>query len=146
MISDGPIEGIVDPDGIVLDGIRLLQGIYLDDTPAAVSNRPSANEQITEIEIEAAEELNAQLNNNSTAAVTNIKRFFRELGESDQRSDSALISNLQADPDVTPPNFESYAWPDCSLYYRLESKTIDANYDADEDVAFVEKKIKRVSD
>ena len=142
LISDGPIEGIVDPDGRVLDGIRLLQGIYLDDTPAAISNRPSANEQITEIEIEAAEELNAQLNNDTSAAVTNIKRFFRELGESDQRSASALISNLQANPDVTPPNFESYAWPDCSLYYRLESKTIAANYDADEDIAFVEKKNK----
>jgi len=142
LISDGPIEGIVDPDGRVLDGMRLLQGIYFDDTAAAVSNKPTANEQITEVELEAAEELNATLNNNTSAAVTNVKRFFRELGQADKRSDSALISNLQADPAVTPPNFESYSWPDCSIYYRLESKSIAANFDADEDTAFVEKKNK----
>ena len=28
LLSDGPIEGIVDKDGHLLEGVRILQGIY----------------------------------------------------------------------------------------------------------------------
>ena len=38
LISDGPIEGLVNPLGKVMEGIDILQGIYLDDTAVAISN------------------------------------------------------------------------------------------------------------
>jgi hypothetical protein len=38
LISDGPIEGLVNQNGLVLKGKDVLQGIYLDDTAVAVSN------------------------------------------------------------------------------------------------------------
>ena len=124
LISDGPIEGIVDRDGRVLKGIRLLQGVYLDDTPVAVSNNPEYNETISDVELEAAQSLNCILDNGTNTATRNLKRFFRELGESDQRSNGALIRNLSSD-DGDPPAFESQSWPDCSLYYRQEQREIN---------------------
>ena len=39
LISDGPIEGIVNRFGEVVDGLDILQGIYLDDTPVAVTQQ-----------------------------------------------------------------------------------------------------------
>ena len=38
LITDGPIEGLVNQNGLVCDGPNILQGIYLDDTPIAVTN------------------------------------------------------------------------------------------------------------
>lgn len=38
LVSDGPIEGLVNQNGLVLKGKDVLQGIYLDDTAVAVSN------------------------------------------------------------------------------------------------------------
>jgi hypothetical protein len=38
IISDGPIEGLVNKNGLTLTDEHILQGIYLDDTPIAVSN------------------------------------------------------------------------------------------------------------
>ena len=35
LISDGPIEGIVNANGKIVDGLEMLQGIYLDDTAVA---------------------------------------------------------------------------------------------------------------
>lgn len=38
LISDGPIEGLVNKNGSLLRGPSILQGIYLDNTPVAVTN------------------------------------------------------------------------------------------------------------
>jgi hypothetical protein len=38
LVSDGPIEGLVNQNGLVLSNKDILQGIYLDDTPIAVSD------------------------------------------------------------------------------------------------------------
>ena len=38
LITDGPIEGIVTQNGLLCDGASILQGIYLDDTPVAVTD------------------------------------------------------------------------------------------------------------
>ena len=39
LISDGPIEGLVNQNGtVVSEGLKMLQGIYLDDTPIAVTD------------------------------------------------------------------------------------------------------------
>ena len=40
LVSDGPIEGLVNREGMVLDGLNILEGIYLDGTPVAVTNAP----------------------------------------------------------------------------------------------------------
>jgi hypothetical protein len=37
LISDGPIEGLVNKNGLLLDSVNLTQGIYLDDTVIQVS-------------------------------------------------------------------------------------------------------------
>ena len=66
LISDGPIEGLVDRDGHLLKGLRILQGIYLDETPVAVSNRP-VSEGITQREIDAADLLNVTLEGATSA-------------------------------------------------------------------------------
>ena len=39
LLSDGPIEGIVNAHGELVDGLNILQGIYLDDTPVAVTSK-----------------------------------------------------------------------------------------------------------
>ena len=137
LISDGPIEGLVDQDGQLLKGIRILQGIYLDDTPVAVSNKPQLNQEFPDVELEAAEILNCVLSNGTNTAVTNLKRFFRELGLADERSRDARISALNSD-DGTAPDLESQAWPDCSLYYRKESKEVNT-IGLDEGNAFIRK-------
>jgi len=38
LITDGPIEGIVNQNGLLCDGTNILQGIYLNDTPVAVTD------------------------------------------------------------------------------------------------------------
>jgi hypothetical protein len=38
LITDGPIEGLVNQNGLILDGGNILQGIYLNDTPVAVTD------------------------------------------------------------------------------------------------------------
>ena len=40
LLSDGPIEGLVNSHGELVDGLNILQGIYLDDTPVAVTQTP----------------------------------------------------------------------------------------------------------
>ena len=137
LISDGPIEGLVDQDGQLLQGIRILQGIYLDDTPVAVSNKPQLNQEFPDVELEAAEILNCVLSNGTNTAVTNLKRFFRELSSADERSRDARISTLNSD-DGQAPDLESQAWPDCSLYYRKESKEVNT-IGLDEGNAFIRK-------
>ena len=38
LLTDGPIAGIVNQNGLICDGGNILQGIYLDDTPVAVTD------------------------------------------------------------------------------------------------------------
>ena len=38
LLTDGPIEGIVNQNGLLCDGGNILQGIYLDGTPIAVTD------------------------------------------------------------------------------------------------------------
>ena len=38
LLTDGPIEGIVNQNGLLCDGSNILQGIYFNDTPVAVTD------------------------------------------------------------------------------------------------------------
>jgi len=44
LISDGPIDGLVNQNNSKLNGLGVLQGIYMNDTPIAVTNDETANE------------------------------------------------------------------------------------------------------
>jgi hypothetical protein len=45
LISDGPIGGLVNNDGLYLNDIAILQGVFLDNTPIATSNNTLAKSQ-----------------------------------------------------------------------------------------------------
>jgi hypothetical protein len=119
LLSDGPIEGIVDKDGHLLEGVRILQGIYLDDTPVAVSNK-SRDTQLTEQESEAAELLNCVLANGTNTATKNLQRFFRELSEADTTSQNAKVTTLAGGRE--PTALEAVSWPNAPLYWRSRKR------------------------
>ncbi len=63
LISDGPIEGLVDSDGDLLKETELSRGVYLDGTPVAIS-------------VEADQDPESELSlENDTRASTNITTF-----------------------------------------------------------------------
>jgi predicted phage tail protein len=63
LLSDGPIEGIVNSNGELVDGLNILQGIYLDDTPVAVTNQPAKKtSEVTSLEQLTFDSLNIELN------------------------------------------------------------------------------------
>ena len=121
LLSDGPIEGIVDKDGHLLEGVRILQGIYLDDTPVAVSNK-SRDTQLTEQESEAAELLNCVLANGTNTATKNLQRFFRELSEADTTSQNAKVTALEGGRE--PTALEAVSWPNAPLYWRSRKRLL----------------------
>ena len=126
LISDGPIEGLVDKDGHILQGLRILQGIYLDDTPVAVSNRPASDVQITQREIDAANLLNVILEGSISATnrgSTNLRRFFKELSVADQRSNSAKVTSLLGGREEDAR--EDVVWPNCPMYFRIRQKDVE---------------------
>ena len=126
LISDGPIEGLVDKDGHILQGLRILQGIYLDDTPVAVSNRPASDVQITQREVDAADILNVLLEGSISATnrgSTNLSRFFKELALADQRSNSAKVTSLLGGREEDAR--EDVVWPNCPMYFRIRQKDVE---------------------
>ena len=126
LISDGPIEGLVDKDGHILQGLRILQGIYLDDTPVAVSNIPASDVQITQREVDAADILNVLLEGSISATnrgYTNLRRFFKELAVADQRSNSAKVTSLLGGREEDAR--EDVVWPNCPMYFRIRQKNVE---------------------
>ena len=73
LISDGPIEGLVNQNGLVLKDENILQGIYLDDTVIAVSNDLIAQSQ--------AEYLVGDIKNNTF--LNTFKQFFQNIQNAD---------------------------------------------------------------
>jgi len=95
LISDGPIEGIVNANGKIVDGLEMLQGIYFDDTAVAVTtDSDTIGEQLTNLETETIESLNMTLD--STEGVTSCSRFFKELAEAPFRSSDGRITALSS--------------------------------------------------
>ena len=77
LISDGPIEGIVNANGKIVDGLEMLQGIYLDDTAVAVTTESdTTGDELTTLELETIEALNMGLD--STKGVAFCSEFFQE--------------------------------------------------------------------
>ena len=94
LISDGPIEGLVNKDGNIVKGLKILQGIYLDDTAVAVSDNDNIAQATSEID-----QLTAELGAmplTSTSAPTFCKKYFLELQNASTRSAAGRITALQS--------------------------------------------------
>ena len=71
LVSDGPIAGLVNENGLILSSRDILQGIYLDDTAVGVSNDKAAEE--------SPQYESAPTNIKSTSLVSTIKKVFTNM-------------------------------------------------------------------
>ena len=121
LLSDGPIEGLVNAHGELVDGLNILQGIYLDNTPVAVTNQSaSKTSERTTLENETFNSLNMELN--SSEGVEYCSKFFQELEEVTDRSAGGRITALNSAVAGEIDVFESEGWPDASMMF-LRTKT-----------------------
>ncbi len=123
LVSDGPIEGIVNSKGELVDGLNILQGIYLDDTPVAVTNQLATKaNQITTLELETFDSLNMELN--STEGVLYLSKFFQEIAQVDKRSKAGKITSLASNPAGPIDTYESDSSNNANMVYmRTMTKT-----------------------
>lgn len=122
LVSDGPIGGIVNSHGQLVDGLNILQGIYLDDTAVAVTNSANIRQiTISEFQRETIESLNLQL---ADGSVSSCKKFFSALdgvlNKSGGGKITALPSSTAGDTDVS----EAASWPDVGMMF-VRDKTSD---------------------
>jgi len=122
LLSDGPIEGIVNSHGELVDGLNILQGIYLDDTPVAVTNKSARRtNSLTSLEIDTINSLNLELDN--PVAATYLSEFFQELGEATDRSEDGKITSLESDTPGGAEVFEDPSFPDVGMVF-LRSQVV----------------------
>ena len=110
LISDGPIEGLVSPDGKVLKNQEILQGIYLDDTAIAISNG---------IKSISSDENNITNYGDITKMLPDVINFFKNLTNLFIENDAYTIPPKN---NKTINNF-SFSFDDEKL-----TKTLDINY------------------
>ena len=105
LISDGPIEGIVNRFGEVVDGLDILQGIYLDDTPVAVT--PQKNKRCPKVGSETNFDANviaetvevqpSRLSEVVGSGIKNCQLFFKAVNQQKDRSSAGRITALEKD-------------------------------------------------
>mgnify|MGYP004184438709 CR=1 FL=1 len=111
LISDGPIEGIVNRHGRVVDNTEVLQGIYLNDTAVAVTpaQRPAdAEGSLSESEVAKIENLKPmKLADGSSTGVKQMRYFFQALNS---HAASKKITQFKGKNGIGsgPDNYESY--------------------------------------
>jgi hypothetical protein len=116
LLSDGPIEGIVNSHGELVDGLNILQGIYLDDTPVAVTSKSAKRtNSLTSLEIDTINSLNLELDN--PVAATYLSKFFQELGKVTDRSEDGKITSLESDTSGGIELFEDPSFPDVVMVF-----------------------------
>ena len=77
LISDGPIEGLCNKYGKTMQGVGILQGIYFDDTPVAVTTGPDdIRESVTAAEEEVFEIMPSRLDDSEGTGIKNCQLFF----------------------------------------------------------------------
>jgi hypothetical protein len=77
LISDGPIEGVVNKNGLIANGLNMSQGIYLDDTSISLSNDSIISSTITQNSNKSFTEKSYNL----SSAIKNITSFFGNIGK-----------------------------------------------------------------
>ena len=121
LISDGPIEGIVNANGKTVDGLEMLQGIYLDDTAVAVTtDSDTTGDELTTLETETIETLNMELD--STKGVAFCSEFFQELRESFNRSSDGRITALNSNTAGGIDSNEGSSNSDVAMVYLRETR------------------------
>jgi hypothetical protein len=117
LLSDGPIEGIVNAHGELVDGLNILQGIYLDDTPVAVTSESAKKtNSLTSLEIETINSLNLELN--SSGGVSYLNKFFKELNNTNDRSAAGRITALKFNNSAGVVDIkEEEATPDANMIF-----------------------------
>jgi len=113
LVSDGPILGLVNENGLVLSSKDMLQGIYLDDTAVAVSD-----DKI----VQQVSQLGASANVQSSTLVTTLSQVFENI----QKSDIISVNNI-------PQNYKTinelvYQY---KIYFILNQNEHDSTYTAD---------------
>ena len=122
LVSDGPIGGIVNSHGQLVDGLNILQGVYLDDTAVAVTNTANIRQiTISEFQRETIESLNLELTSNS---VTSCKKFFSALDEVLNKSGGGKITSLPSSTAGNTDVSEAESWPDVGMMF-VRDKTSD---------------------
>ena len=83
LISDGPIEGLVNQNGIlVTEGLRILQGIYLDDTPVAVTDEAevaTSRNSVSELEETQLESNPVDITSSGATSCKNFLLVYKKL-------------------------------------------------------------------
>lgn len=126
LISDGPIEGIVNANGKTVDGLEMLQGIYLDDTAVAVTtDSDTTGDELTTLETETIETLNMELD--STKGIAFCSEFFQELKESFNRSSDGRITALNSNTAGGIDSDEGSSNSDVAMVYLRETRSTAIN-------------------
>ena len=97
LISDGPIEGLVNQNGtLVFDGLKMLQGVYLNDTPVAVTDgadMTTSRSSVSENEENQLESNPISINSNGA---TSCKNFFASLQDAlDSYNPDGRVTSLK---------------------------------------------------
>ena len=98
LVSDGPIEGLCNRFGKIMDGEGILQGIYLDDTPVAVSSSEDPRDTaVSAVQEETANISPSELESGSGTGVKSCRRFFQALNQQKRRSRDGFMTLLKKD-------------------------------------------------
>jgi hypothetical protein len=99
LISDGPIEGLVDPKGNLLKDNELSRGVYMDDTPVSIgidgdddldSDLSAGNQKYVSKDIETFDNLNTQ-DNGGASIFQHITALGREKQNTNQTESKGTI-------------------------------------------------------
>ena len=101
LISDGPIAGVVNPQGDILEGLNILQGIYLDDTPVAIA---IDNSPFNRLEAEVAQEYSMSLDSGENSGIKSLTNFCKALEQ--QPHDRVTALDFQGDNGI-PEQYET---------------------------------------
>jgi hypothetical protein len=125
LVSDGPIAGLVNANGLALSSKDILQGIYLDDTAVAVSN--------DEI-VQQAPQLGSSADIKSSALLKTLSQVFKNIQKSNvptppfiniARNYKIIDSiNKYSKPPVSTP-FLTYPFPDYAAFDYIYTDNTD---------------------
>ena len=94
LISDGPIAGLVNPLGRVMEGMDILQGIYLNDTAIAIGTDPSNANEMPSAEEEELTFTSMSLDSGAGTGIRALKSFGLALLDQKHLSQDGKISTL----------------------------------------------------
>jgi hypothetical protein len=110
LVSDGPIEGLVNRHGRRVSDEFIMQGIYLDDTPVAVTpSEAQFSDTLSEAEAAAVDIAPMALNSVAGTGIKSCRRFFQELNNVRRRSSAGRLTGLRKGSNRTIDKHESIA-------------------------------------